>query len=180
MPDKTSLEIRELLDHKSLLLDTNVFIESFQAGEAFKKLFTICQDAHCTLSYNQLIEFEFLRNAFQKEYRQRIHDYILLLNATCLPLGNPKIFFDDVLRIANTYAARQVKGSSFADCAIAAQLKRYGSNLLFLTRNHKDFPLFLFDRVLAYPIDTGHDVIALGLYRYNREKAIACGVEDAP
>ncbi len=161
--------LKNLLKHKAVLLDTNVLIESFQTPEPFKELFQFLDDSSCSLHYNPFIEFEFLRTAYQEEYKKRILDYLAILGCTCLPIAGEKKLFQDAIDIAHFYTARKLPEPELADCCIAAQLKRYGKNLFLLTRNHKHFSTGIFDRIGIWPIGLKHDVVTLAFYCFRQD-----------
>ncbi len=62
--------------------------------------------------------------------------------------------------------------TSPTDFYLASALMKYasGSKVYLLTKNHKDFPITLFDRADLVNIDGEHDVQTFGFYRFNQAK----------
>lgn len=169
-------ELKRLLSRKHILLDTNVIIDAYQSPIAFQELFQHFEQAPCALTISWQVRFELFRKAYDQNYRDRLQEFIDSLGIFILPSGMEKDFYPDALAIANVYAKKSIKAPSFVDCMIAAHIKRHASDLFLLTRNHSDFPLFLFDRKATWAIDNDKDVIALGLYEFSIQKATSIGL----
>ncbi|TSC65658.1 MAG: hypothetical protein CEO22_401 [Candidatus Berkelbacteria bacterium Gr01-1014_85] len=77
---------------------------------------------------------------------------------------------DQALIIANILAMNGRSDIGLSDCYIITQAKKFATNLLIATSNHKDFPLFFFDRVGHHVVtDTVHPIL-ICFYRFSAEK----------
>jgi len=145
-----------------------VLIFGFGYQNEFEKLCSFLIQGNCSLAYFSLVEFEFLRSAHDPENKNKRKKLLDRFIEMPFRLDDAK---DDIIKIANSYAARKQNGASVVDCCIASFLKTYGKNVILAAFNHKDFLTFLFDRIFIYPIDTNKDIFTLAFYRFNMEKA---------
>ena len=164
------------LKNKFLLLDTGVIIRGFEHFEEFEIFFNFLKQADCGLVYFPFIEFEFVRGAYDPHLRERKQEFLHALAMTKMPFRSETTLMPDTIKIANAYTARKLNSPALTDCCIAAYLKNFSKNLLFVTVNHKYFPTFLFDRIFIYPIDTQKDIFPLGFYQYSEIKGKDIGL----
>ena len=167
----TTDELKATLNLKWVLLDTNIFIKAFESPDAFEKLFVFFNNCKCEATYFELIEFEFTKNVFLAEHRQARENFFRKIAPSPLASLRGELIHD-ALEISRIYAHQKINKGQIAlvDCCIAAYLKKHASTLFFVTLNHKDFPLLLFDRHYIYPIDTQKEVLAPAFYQFNLEK----------
>lgn len=172
----TQEELTQRIKGKHILLDTGVIIRAFEFFQKFEDFFRLLGSTNCIPVYFPLIEFEFIRGAHILEHRQKREEFLKSVSGVNMPFRTEQIM-SDAIRIANCYAARKINNPSVVDCCIAAYIKQFSANLLLVTLNHKDFPLFLFDRIFIYPIDTETDIFPLAFYSFNTKKAAQLGLE---
>jgi predicted nucleic acid-binding protein len=171
----TEKQLSETIKNKFVLFDTNVIINAFKYLDVFKELFDFLGDAEASPIYFPLIEFEFLRDAYDVTHKGKRKEFLREFTFSTMPLPSSNEI-EDSIKIANAYTARKINNPSFIDCCIAAYLKKYAKNLFLITSNHKDFPIFLFDRIFIYTLDTEKDIFTIGFYCFNPKKAKAIGV----
>ena len=163
-------ELAKKLAGKHILFDTGVIIHSFQSYESFVDFFILLIKLNCHFAYFPLIEFEFIRGAYEEIHRRKRQEFLRNLSFLKLPFQGEDLI-NDAIRIANIYAARRNHKTSLVDCLIAAYLRKYSRHLILVTTNHQDFPTYLFDRLFIYPIDTEKDIITLAFYKFDQAKA---------
>lgn len=152
------------LQRKHLLLDTNFLLEAAKSPDIFFSIFQEFGDLRCQPITFPLIDFEFLRTAFQEDLRLEKQKLLQSLHCISLPI-RPDIF-NVALAFGHYYAAHR-ESPSLTDCFIAAMLKQHANDLILVTRNHKDFPAPLFVREGTFVIERPKDVLAFGLYRFD-------------
>lgn len=162
-----SKETKAKLTHKHVLLDANFFIEAIASPELFRPVVEDLQEISCQAIYFPLLEFEVLRSSHQKEIRDEKKRNIAIWNCIRLPLKES--LFGSALEFGNYYSAHSLS-PSITDCFIAAFLKEH-RDLFLITRNHKDFPPPLFIRDGSFLIERPKDILAFGIYRFDREQA---------
>src|SRR5690606_1587006 len=151
------------LKSRHLLLDTNILIKSkdYTADGYFDEFFSLLEGLNVKSVIEEATRFEFLRGSRNKSQLQAKEDYLNILlggskqRGMILPLSNEILMNSKLL--ANIYSNKQAslsKQISITDCLIAAQLMKYGENLLLATLDNNDFPLFIFDRIHIQTIDT--------------------------
>lgn len=62
------------------------------------------------------------------------------------------------------------KSASSTDLLLAGTLKRFGSKLILLTRNHKDFPTTIFNRVGIINIELERSIHSYSLIQFSQTK----------
>ena len=162
---KTLVELKSLLSHRHVLVDSNFLLEANKSPEDFKEIFDIFISADCIPMLTRFTEFEFLRCSYQQEVIVRQREFLKAWGFLTHPLAmQPDRLSEEALEIANYYQARGIKTPSLTDCFLAALL-RQKKDLFLITRNHKDFPLELFHRLYVWNVDRERDVLAFGLYQ---------------
>lgn len=172
MPDimEASQLIQAKLEKKFVLLDTNILIGASTNYSAYQPLFELLEETECAPAHFSFIEFEFVRGAYESENMKKRRMFFQQIQS--FPMGVPADeIITSAIAIANVYAGKNHNTASFIDCCVAAFLKRHSASLFLLTEDHKDFPLFLFDRIHVMPIDTGKDIHTPAFYEYNDDKA---------
>ncbi len=171
MVEPTTIEtFQETIRRKDILIDTNVISRAVDHTKAFEPFFKDILAAECQPVTSPLIEFEFLRGAHEERHwgvRRKLLDELFIK----LSMSQVPKIFDDALQIATAYSARNHRSASIVDCALAALMMKFSGKLFLATLNHRDFPTFLFDIVTVYPIDTGKEMLPVGIYAFNADKA---------
>ncbi len=159
-------ELKKKLSHKHLVVDTNLLLEAEKSPEYFSELFSFILEAQCIPILTRFTEFEFMRNSFQKEVQQKQRAFLDAFGFMLYPLAiQPDALFEEAVKIANHYQARKFKDTSLVDCCLGALLRLKRSDLLLITRNHKDFPETLFERHFVWNVGFERDVLAFGIYQ---------------
>lgn len=163
-------ELRERLENKFILFDTNILIEASKHFDSFEALLILLRESKCDVCYIPLIEFEFTRDAVTTELHVERERFLEKIKGVKLPMHSE--LFDDALAIARVYAHMRIppKQISLVDCCIAAYMKKYEKNLFLVTKNHRDFPIEVFNRIFIYPIEVGSDVSTAAIYQFSMEK----------
>jgi|GEM_PF-735231 len=168
-----------MLENKYLLLDTNMLISIAKNGDSFVDFFNDLEKYNVKSIIDYAVKFEFLRGAKTESDSKHKEEYLdILLGENRAELVSTNEIFENAREISNIYARKDqklTKQISFADCLIAAQMKKYNENgsgdrLFLATIDNNDFPLFVFDRIKIYTVDFGTEIINVGIYRFNKEK----------
>lgn len=145
-PDK---QIAQLLDHASIILDTNILINIAREKEAYIQLYEILIKFECTLATMDLCVFEYLKGSVKKniidQKKQTIPDLAIL---KC------KDYQEDYEKIILKYKHKSSK-ISIADLFLAAALEKHKKNpkVFLLTCDIKDFPNSFFSREIICNIE---------------------------
>jgi predicted nucleic acid-binding protein len=135
----------------------------------FEGLIADIKSANCEIVIFPFVQFEFTRGAFELEHKRKRSEFIEALQAENLPVRTDDLI-RDAIEIANLYASKKVDSPSMIDCSIAALMKIYSDKLFLCTLNHKDFPLFLFNRFHIYTMDADRNIYPFGFYEFNKDK----------
>lgn len=170
MKSLDTTELRKRLDHKAIIFDTNVLLESSKQTEAFAEIFTFIKDCKCQPQLFPLIEFEFFERIYQEELILEKREFLKALDIEELSLNPLTVFVERAIVLANIYASHGRKSLGCVDACIGALLEKFHGNLFLLTSNYTDFNQLLFDRLFLYPVSFGDTVLNLGFYEFNPEK----------
>ena len=170
MARKPAVELGQILDHKFIVFDTNIFVKALKHFETFAELLRSLKEFHCQAIYFPLIEFEFTRDAFIPEHKIEREEFLKRIGATRLSIRDDLI--DSALEIAKIYSYSKIPSRqiSLVDCCIAAYLKQFREQLFLLTLNHADFPQLLFDRIDVFALSAGDEVLAPAIYQFSINK----------
>lgn len=168
----------EKIRNKHLLIDTNAIISLIRFSDFYIDFFNQLEKYNVKSIIDYAIKFEFLRGSQTKrdyETKEKYLDILLGENRSELICTNE--IFENAREIANIYARKDSKLNkqiSPTDCLVAAQMKKFNETIadrLFLaTVDNHDFPLFVFDRISIFTIDTEKDIINMGIYGFNKRK----------
>jgi predicted nucleic acid-binding protein len=167
-------KLRTELEYKFILFDTNILIEASKHFESFEVLLIMLRESKCKVCYFPLIEFEFTRDAYLPTLNEERERFSRKIDGINLPI-HPQVF-TDALEIAKVYAHQKIspKQISLVDCFIAAYMKKYSDKLFLITKDHKDFPLSIFNRLHIFAFNAGDDVLAPAIYQFNIQKWENC------
>lgn len=159
---------------KHVLLDTCFIAKAYEYSdtEYFNDLFDIFQKYNCTPIINEFIKFEFLRGCRTKQQIDTKLSFLKQLSGFTLPTA-PEIL-DEAVKISNIYSNKGIhhEGIGPIDCYITSFLRKHHKNLVFVTLNHKDFPLLLHDRFHIHSIDTKKEILSIGFYCFINDQFI--------
>ena len=167
---RTKKLLMKTISEKYVIFDTNIIIKAYENTDAFLSLIIFLRECKCDSVNFDLIEFEFIRNAYTPKHIKLREEFFNKISIAKLPFGSSLI--KDAVCISRIYFHQGIqKGQiSFVDCCIAAYLKKYSENLFLITMNHKDFPIILFDRLYIFPLDGGNEVYSPAFYQFNSQK----------
>jgi hypothetical protein len=164
-----------------ILLDTNLLITLVKdIGFGF---FDDFLNELKNLNIKSVVEeatlFEFKRGSRkQSDVINKDNFLRLLLGKDPMVLSPSKEIMNNAEDLAILYSHKNPtlsKQISFIDCLVAAQLMKYKNNKLCLaTIDNNDYPLFIFNRDKLITIDTGKEIINIGIYTFNEEKYRKC------
>jgi len=158
-------EIAAEIENGHALLDTNIFIGTYESPSAFKPLYDLLTEQNCAPTHFSFIEFEFLRSVKKDRNRTARKALLQKIQPTELPVQSSELY-GDALRIASYYSENNHQGAELADCYIAALMKKYHRNLFLITMNHRDFPPILFEPLAILTLEAGTKWYHPGIYRY--------------
>lgn len=167
-----------MIENKHLLLDTNSLVSLIKHARFYADFFNQLEKYQIKSVIDYSVKFEFLRGSNTKRDYEIKQEYLdILLGENRIELISTNEIFENAREIANIYTRKDsklTKQISFADCLIAAQMKKFNEQkperLFLATIDNNDFPLFIFDRIFIFTIDTEREIINMGIYRFNKEK----------
>lgn len=155
---------------KTFLVDTNFFIDSFSDRVLFRDFIVSLKNAEIVLVSISFVCLEFVRSKTIDVVKRKNDHYSEIVEFE-LP-------YDKKLEVLAMEMIKEYKqymeGLPLTDLIIAAYLKRY-SKLYLLTRDHRDFPTTVFDRLHIFPIQSIRDVKTYGVYAYRPQEKIISG-----
>lgn len=168
-----------LLKNKHLLLDTNVFIDSFNFGNPadYTKFLNDLKDNDTTLTTIDGVILEFLKgsknDAVYKQKKEHLEDIIDVK----LPAHK-----DDNTNIAELIKLSGADGGNVAivDYYLGANLLKYKNNLFLMSRNVKDFPQNIFSLVSTVSVASARTIFTYGIYTYTKQQKIKINPDDIP
>jgi hypothetical protein len=163
---------RARLDHKAVLLDTDLVIKSFLFPELRDSVFPILHEVSAIPTLTPEIRFEFLRTASFSELYDKRQQFIQEWPVLDVRPGDR----EQAILIGRMYKSYGL-APSMTDCISAAMLKKFPARLFLVTLNHKDFPPFLFERVHAAVIDAkSHkgfwETLVWGIYAFDEQRYV--------
>lgn len=168
-----------ILKNKFIVVDTDVLVNTSKYLKFYQEVFAKLAENEVVSLLDEFVRFEFLRKAKSNGELEELKAFLvkLLNNKGAADIKVSGDTIDIAMDIANLYSWKNIKNPSFTDCILAAHLKKFSKgtsgNLFLLTENHKDFPVFLFDRVGFETIDLGDSSESfhnLGFYSFNAGK----------
>lgn len=156
---------KDTLRDKTILLDTNALIDAYRLPAEFYDLLQDFIKLGCDIVTTRTIAIEFLGKTTEEEALAKKVAFLEMLlgnhlvDAFYLPIdrGFPdKTDFLAFSRSANKFGN--------ADFEIYLTLKKYKRHLLLITRNHKDFPTKLVNRVSFITLLGTAEIHTYGVY----------------
>lgn len=159
-----------LLRGKHLLLDTNVFIDSFNFDRPvdYIKFFNNLKDNDTTLATIDGVVLEFLKGSKNEEVFNRKKEHLDDITDIILPTQR-----DDSEKIKELIRLYQSDGGGIeiVDYYLGANLLRYRKNLCLMTRNTRDFPQNIFSLISTISFSSFKTIFTYGIYTYDHESA---------
>ena len=156
------------LQNKHILVDTNILSNIFYNPDLFQDFLTALTDLSCALAVNDYIKIELLRIAGRKTLKDNINSF---LSSSFINLPtSPDIhaITNDLYPLYNYCSSiKNAKQVSVVDAINVAFMKKYNSNLYFITLDNNDFPLEILDRIATGTIDMQKQILTWGIYRFN-------------
>lgn len=163
-------DVLEEIQGRSIILDTNAFVEGYSNPSEFSALLDELAQEECNVTTIDAVRIEFLsKNRSTQELHKKVAFYQQVLTYPELPTRT----FEPQLHEASLLYAfgRQAQAFKAVDFMIAAAMKKYSGNTLLLTNDHHDFTSQLFDLKMLIPLMPSQGcVITLGLYAFSEEK----------
>ncbi|MBI2611344.1 PIN domain-containing protein [Candidatus Gottesmanbacteria bacterium] len=152
------------LEGKYLLLDTNIFIDSYIKPHLFTSFFNDLKKADITLTTIDLVKCEFLKGSpTEEKYNEREIFITDITNNTILPIT--KETYELAYNLIKLY---KVEGSAvkITDLFLGACLMQYKKNIFLLTRDTTDFIQRIFE--LSFIVNVPHTkgILTYGIYQY--------------
>ena len=159
--------IPQLLNNSTILLDTNFFIDSYSHSEGFKEFISSIKKANIELVTINFVKFEFICSKTIDVVKKK-EKYFNELVRVILPFD--KQAENQTLTLIEEYK-QYMEGLPLTDLVLGACLKRYRGLYLF-TRDHKDFPTSIYNRIHIFNIGLVRDIKTYGIYAYKSKKEI--------
>lgn len=163
LPQETLSVIKQ---NTHIFIDTCILLDfaSFKKEareEFFKKLFLFTKKGGVFVTITP-VAVEFLLGSTIQDLRVK-KEYLDLLIETTLPIRSIK---EEIIEQLIIEYGRYAKGNvSYADLCLGAAVKQF-SNSLVLTRNHKDFPLKIFDCKGVFTVHLNKEARTYCFYSY--------------
>lgn len=168
-------QLPNFLENGDLLVDTNFFIDSFHNPNNFAEFISTLKKGNVEIVTTSFVKYEFLKSKTIDVVRRK-EIFFNELVGVVLPLDSETE--KQIVGLIEEYK-QYMEGVSLVDLILGAFLKRYGNKLFLLTRDHKDFPTNVFDRMHVFNIDGIRDIKTYGVYCYGCQKTkTKCGFED--
>jgi len=168
-----SPDLIEHIKNKTILLDTNAFIEGYSHPQEFSTLLDIITSQGCDLTTIEAVRLEFLsKNRNRTELTRKIDYYNKML--TSPPLAT-RTFEEETREFSLLFAfGIQSKDFKAVDFMLVSAMKKYASSILLFTNDHHDFTPQLFNLKALLPLmpAQGH-MVPFGLYEFSEEKYAA-------
>jgi len=162
--------------YSTILLDTNVLIDSVEYPEEFQWLYNALNDVESiSHTLSPIIRLEFFRGFANKVKANELLERALGKDNFILPIDQKD--YDLAYEIARVYLSNGNKKISIGDLLIASEVAKYSipkrtsTPLVLATQNHKDFSPVLFDLVdvMNIPLRNGQ-IKTIGFYVFNADR----------
>ena len=151
---------------RTLLLDTNALLDAYRLPAEFYDLANEFAELDCDLVTTKSIIIEFLGGTTDKANMDKKRQFLELtfgkkLAAIYLPLDHAEPNTDDLLAFS-----RQANKFAVPDFELYCTLKKYGSRIALMSRNHKDFSTRLTKRISFITLLGASEIHTYGIYAY--------------
>ena len=138
------------LKQSFILLDTNILIDAIKNPSAYQPLFDLFEENDCKALLDPNVRIEFLRGARTQNELKLHKDFLITIFGTeSADLSVSVDIYEIARKLMWCAQLNENKHIKLPDALIGAQIYKYRTthgNLLLATRNHVDFPPFLFER----------------------------------
>ena len=171
MPTNLS-HLQQVLDHKTVLLDSNFLIDSYRSWDSFGQVIKEFESYNVVLTTNSLVALEVVKGVRSPEEFEKKTAFVnRILKGFLLPVtkDTTEIVLSEVIKLYG------IQGSAhITDLHLAASAIQYkdSTGVLILTRDYKDFPTTIFDLMGTIPVECKPEACIYGLYKYSEEKAL--------
>ncbi len=180
MPRETIIVQRKknvrLIEEKVIILDTCVLID-IMASPLIREVFLyFINEIKSEVTIAGPVYVEFI-NGIDKIENFFLNKEMINTFKIAEPFIDDKtIFFARTLATLNVFEQNRSKSSrkiqpSFSDHTLGALTAH--EDLVIATTDHKDFPLYLYDRLYLKTLDEDSNIISIGFYKLNSEKYAA-------
>lgn len=161
-------QISNQLTGYHIFLDTNVFIDAYDKARNFSDLFNQLKNKNNTLLTINSVLLKFLRGSRSNQEYNKKKEFIHQIIDSVFTIT--KDAEDLALQLSLIYQSPG-NSTSVTDFYLAAVLGKYVEDrVCVMTKNHKDFPLALLDRIEKVLIENERDIQVFAFYKFNNEK----------
>lgn len=166
----------KLLKDKWLLLDTNVFIDSFNFDKPkeYISFFNDLKENNTELSTIDGVCFEFLKGSKNQAVYTKKQEHIEDIIDSKLPFRDNRESIEILIKLYG------VDGGSMqmVDLHLGAQLLQYKEKIFLMTRDVRDFSQSIFSLQSTVSFSTGKTIFTYGIYTYQISKKKEEGKSD--
>jgi hypothetical protein len=155
---------KDMLQGKTLLLDTNVLMDAYRLPAEFYELLQELVGLDCDIVTTKTIVIEFLGSTTDEDALSKKTDFLEMILGKRLESGYLPIDRDFPNRTDFLTFSRATNKFHPADFELYLTLKKYRQHLLLITRNHKDFPTKLVNRISFITLLGNAEIHTYGVY----------------
>lgn len=153
----------------SILLDTDIIVDSYQFPNEFDEVWKMLQNRNCTVLTLSANEVEFLQGSKSLTLLSAKRDFLDKIVDAVIQIDRPTQ--EHCYEILSAYSPELKPGST--DLYVAASLARYKGNISLLSSNAKHFPNSIFNRTQFFQLESMNEVKTYALYEFAED-----GFED--
>lgn len=152
-----------------ILLDTNVFIDAYDKPTSFSNIFDLLKQNNNVLFTINSVLLEFLKGSRSvEEFNKKKQFIVSIIDNDIFTLT--KNVEDLALKLS---LALLSSGGNTAptDLYLGAMLNNFKASgkVLVMSKNHKDFPTTIFERVALINIENEKDIQIFAFYRFDQQ-----------
>lgn len=151
------------IEHKHLLLDTNVFRDAVSKPSVFSDFFNSLRKADVTLATIDFVKYELMKGSSSDgKYKDKEESVKTIIDAV-IPIV-PETY-KLVYKLIQRYG---IDGTavSIVDLFLGAILMQYKQNIYLMTRDTSDFLQSIFDLTFVVNIPNSKGIFTYGIYQY--------------
>lgn len=153
------------IEHKHLLLDTNVFRDAVNKPSVFFDFFNDLRKADITLGTIDFVKYELMKGSSSDvKYKEKEESVNNIIDAV-IPVV-PETY-QLVYKLIQKYG---IDGTalSISDLFLGAILMQYKRNIYLMTRDTSDFIQSIFDLAFVVNIPINKGIFTYGIYQYTK------------
>lgn len=170
----------DILENKHLLLDTNVFIDSFAIDRTaeFVQFFNKLKANNTTLITIEGVCFEFLKGSKNDTVYNKKNAHIDdIIDAKLPSFRENSSIITDLIKLYSSDGGNV----EIIDYLLGANLIKYKKNLFLMTRNIADFPQHIFPLKSTVSFGSGKTIFTYGIYTFETNSSKSQEkVDDVP